>query len=46
MSTVEEFMQYHRKIEQELQPVHVQGDSSGFHIRLLDLVSRIQDTIE
>ncbi|KAJ5645534.1 hypothetical protein N7507_011545 [Penicillium longicatenatum] len=46
MSTVEEFMQYHRKIEQELQPVHVQGDPSGFHIRLLDLVGRIQDTIE
>ncbi|KAJ6096776.1 Wings apart-like protein [Penicillium sp. IBT 16267x] len=46
MSTVEEFLQYHHKIEQELQPLPVQGDSSGFHVRLQDLVSRIQHTIE
>ncbi|KAJ5885658.1 hypothetical protein N7504_011494 [Penicillium tannophilum] len=42
MSTVEEFLQYHRKIEQELQPLPTQGDSSGFHIRLQDLVGRIR----
>ncbi|KAJ6010524.1 hypothetical protein N7451_001936 [Penicillium sp. IBT 35674x] len=42
MSTVEEFLQYHRKIEQELQPLPAQGDSSGFHIRLQDLVGRIR----
>ncbi|KAJ5641578.1 hypothetical protein N7490_005578 [Penicillium lividum] len=46
MSTVEEFLQYHRKIEQELQPLPVQGDSSGFYVRLHDLMGRIQQTIE
>lgn len=42
MSTVEEFLQYHRKIEQELQPLTAQSDTSGFHVRLQDLVGRIQ----
>lgn len=42
MSTVEEFLQYHRKIEQELQPLPTQGDSNGFHVRLQDLVGRIR----
>ncbi|KAJ5953413.1 hypothetical protein N7454_000309 [Penicillium verhagenii] len=42
LSTVEEFLQYHRKIEQELQPLPVQGDSKGFHTRLQDLIIQIQ----
>ncbi|KAJ5928011.1 hypothetical protein N7466_006967 [Penicillium verhagenii] len=44
LSTVEEFLQYHRKIEQELQPLPVQGDSKGFHTRLQDLMIQIQHT--
>ncbi|KAJ5765564.1 hypothetical protein N7520_005123 [Penicillium odoratum] len=46
MSTVEEFLQYHRKIEQEMQPLPVQGDSSGFYVRLHELMGRIQQTVE
>ncbi|KAJ5179637.1 hypothetical protein N7492_002847 [Penicillium capsulatum] len=41
MSTVDEFLQYHRKIEQELHPFSA-GENSGFHGRLQDLVSQIQ----
>ena len=42
MSTVDEFLQYHRKIEQESFPVQVQSERSGFHSRLHDLISQIQ----
>ncbi|KAJ5727991.1 Wings apart-like protein [Penicillium malachiteum] len=44
MSIVDEFLQYHRKIEQEMQPlsVQVQGEASGFHVRLQGLMNQIQ----
>lgn len=41
MSTVNEFLQYHQKIEQELNPLPV-GETSGFHVRLQDLIGQIQ----
>lgn len=41
LSTVDEFLQYHRKIEQELQPFSG-AETNGFHGRLQDLVSQIQ----
>lgn len=42
ISTVEEFLQYHRKIEQELYPLRVQGGGSGFVLRLQSLLDQIQ----
>lgn len=42
MSTVEEFLQYHRKIEQELDPVQAKDGANGFIVRLQNLVSQIQ----
>lgn len=42
MSTVEEFLQYHRKIELELYPLQANGGPSGFIVRLQSLVSQIQ----
>lgn len=44
MSTVDEFLQYHRKIEQELNPPQVQGNASGFVVRLQSLVSQVKQT--
>ena len=44
MSTVDEFLQYHRKIEQELNPPQPQGNASGFVNRLQSLVSQVQQT--
>lgn len=41
-STVDEFLQYHRKIEQELYPLQTNDGSSGFIARLEGLVSQIQ----
>lgn len=42
MSIVNEFLHYHRKIEEEPIPSPAQGETSGFHVRLQDLVSQIQ----
>lgn len=42
MSTVEEFLQYHRKIEQELDPVQAKDGANGFIGRLQNLMSQIQ----
>lgn len=42
MSTVDEFLQYHRKIEQELHPPQAQGKASGFVVRLQSLVSQVK----
>jgi hypothetical protein len=42
MSTVDEFLQYHRKIEQELYPPQAQGKASGFVVRLQSLVSQVE----
>ncbi|KAJ5126232.1 hypothetical protein N7526_008409 [Penicillium atrosanguineum] len=42
MSTVDEFLQYHQKIEQELNPPQAQGKASSFIIRLQSLVSQVQ----
>ncbi|KAJ5220807.1 Wings apart-like protein [Penicillium citrinum] len=44
MSTVDEFMQYHQKIEQELHPMRDSDETSGFLGRLQDLVRQIKDT--
>ncbi|KAJ5661622.1 Wings apart-like protein [Penicillium maclennaniae] len=44
MSTVDEFLQYHRKIEQELNPLQTQGKASGFLVRLQSLVSQVQQS--
>ncbi|KAJ6021655.1 Wings apart-like protein [Penicillium herquei] len=46
ISIVDEFLHYHRKIEQELQPlpVQVQGEASGFHVRLQSLMNQIQQS--
>lgn len=41
-STVDEFLQYHRKIEQELYQVRTNDGTSGFVVRLEGLVSQIQ----
>ncbi|KAJ5584094.1 uncharacterized protein N7459_003894 [Penicillium hispanicum] len=40
LSTVNEFLQHHKTIEQEPKPA--QEETSGFHTRLQDLVSQIQ----
>jgi hypothetical protein len=42
MSTVDEFLQYHRKIEQELYPDQAQGKASGFVARLQGLLSQVK----
>ncbi|KAJ5984424.1 hypothetical protein N7481_006523 [Penicillium waksmanii] len=42
MSTVDEFMQYHQKIEQELHPMQDSSETGGFLGRLQDLVGQIQ----
>ncbi|KAJ5414471.1 hypothetical protein N7509_001098 [Penicillium cosmopolitanum] len=42
MSTVDEFMQYHQKIEQELHPMQNGNETGGFLGRLQDLVGQIQ----
>lgn len=42
MSTVDEFLQYHRKIEQELYRPKAQGKASGFVVRLQSLVSQVE----
>lgn len=42
MSTVDEFLQYHRKIEQELYPAQAQGKASGFVTRLQSLLSQVK----
>lgn len=42
MSTVEEFLLYHRKIDQEFRPFATQEETGSFHVRLQDLMSRIQ----
>ncbi|KAJ5693333.1 hypothetical protein N7462_002756 [Penicillium macrosclerotiorum] len=42
MSTVDEFLQYHKKIEQEVPSFQTKGDPSGFLVRLEDLISQIQ----
>jgi hypothetical protein len=42
MSTVNEFLQHHQKIEQELKSAHVKKEASGFLVRLQDLVNEIQ----
>ncbi|KAJ5095159.1 hypothetical protein N7532_007450 [Penicillium argentinense] len=44
VSTVDEFMQYHRKIEQELYPMQEKREAGGFLGRLQDLVGQIQLT--
>lgn len=44
LTTVEEFLQYHQKIEQELHPFQVTGESSGFLNRLQALIVRIKET--
>lgn len=41
-STVDEFLQYHRKIEQELYPFQTNDGNSGFIVRLEGLMSQIQ----
>lgn len=41
LSTVDEFLQYHRKIERELHTFSA-AETNGFHGRLQDLVSQIQ----
>lgn len=42
LSIADEFLQYHRKIEHELQPLSVHGEAGGFPGRLQDLISQIQ----
>lgn len=42
MSTVNEFLQYHQKIEQELHPAQANKEASGFLVRLQDLINEIQ----
>ena len=42
MSTVNEFLQHHRKIEQEIQSASVRKEASGFLVRLQDLVNEVQ----
>jgi hypothetical protein len=42
MSTVNEFLQHHQKIEQELNSAHAKKEASGFLVRLQDLVNEIQ----
>lgn len=44
MSTVDEFLQYHRKIEQELYPLQAKREASGFIGRLQGLASQVQRT--
>ncbi|KAJ6127480.1 Wings apart-like protein [Penicillium sp. IBT 18751x] len=44
MSTVDEFLQYHRKIDQELNPLQTEGKASGFLVRLQSLVSQVQES--
>ncbi|KAJ5081408.1 Wings apart-like protein [Penicillium alfredii] len=44
LTTVDEFLQYHRKIEQELHPFQATGESSGFLNRLQALIVRIKET--
>lgn len=41
MSTVNEFLQYHQKIEQELHSAQA-NEASGFLVRLQDLINEIQ----
>lgn len=42
MSTVDEFMQYHQKIELELHPMQNSNETGGFLGRLQELVGQIQ----
>lgn len=42
MSTVNEFLQHHQKIEQELSSAHAKKEASGFLVRLQDLINEIQ----
>jgi hypothetical protein len=42
MSTVNEFLQYHQKIEQELHSTQSKKEASGFLVRLQDLIDEIQ----
>jgi hypothetical protein len=43
ISTVDEFLQYHQKIEQEVYPFAAQGQSaSGFMARLQELIAQIR----
>ncbi len=42
MSTVNEFLQYHQKIEQELHSTQARREASGFLVRLQDLITEIQ----
>lgn len=42
MSTVNEFLQHHQKIEQELNSAYAKKEASGFLVRLQDLVNEIQ----
>ncbi|KAF3391393.1 hypothetical protein F1880_007594 [Penicillium rolfsii] len=42
MSTVNEFLQHHQKIEQEMNPAHAKKEASGFLVRLQDLMHEIQ----
>lgn len=42
MSTVNEFLQYHQKIEPELSSAHAKKEASGFLVRLQDLINEIQ----
>ena len=43
ISTVEEFLQYHRKIEQEVPPLPTQGQPvSGFMARLQELITQMR----
>lgn len=42
MSTVNEFLQYHQKIEQEIYSAQGKKEASGFLARLQDLINEIQ----
>ena len=42
VSIVNEFSQYHRKVEEEPIPFAARDEACSFHVRLQDLVSRIQ----
>jgi hypothetical protein len=42
LSTVKEFLQYHRKVEQDLQAEDKANPASGFTVRLQNIVSEIE----
>ncbi|KAJ5888880.1 hypothetical protein N7495_008921 [Penicillium taxi] len=44
MSTVDEFLHYHRKIEQDQYPSQAPKELGGFHVSLEDLICQIRQT--